>query len=155
MGILGVGLREIGNRCFYAYKKTTIPTVVGIIVVLLNVVLDIALYPVWGAAGIAAATAISSTLSGVTLMVMLYRRLGAVDMKRLLTCLWKTLAMCVVLLALSSALHLSTATGRAFQLGMLGVIAAGVAVYAVMLFLLKTEEFKSALSLVSGRLRKK
>ena len=132
---------------------------VGIIVVLLNVVLDIALYPVWGAAGIAAATAISSTLSGVTLMVMLYRRLGAVDMKRLLTCLWKTLAataaMCVVLLALSSALHLSTATGRAFQLGMLGVIAAGVAVYAVMLFLLKTEEFKSALSLVSGRLRKK
>ena len=159
LGILGVGLREIGNRCFYAYKKTTIPTVVGIIVVLLNVVLDIALYPVWGAAGIAAATAISSTLSGVTLMVMLYRRLGAVDMKRLLTCLWKTLAataaMCVVLLALSSALHLSTATGRAFQLGMLGVIAAGVAVYAVMLFLLKTEEFKSALSLVSGRLRKK
>lgn len=157
-GILGVGLREIGNRCFYAYKKTRIPTIVGIIVVLLNVVLDIALYPIWGTAGIAAATAISSTLSGVTLLFMLHKQLGVIDMKRLLTCLWKvlaaTVAMCAVLLALSSVLSLSEATGKAFVLSMFGVIVVGVIVYAVVLLLLKTEELKSALDMVKSKLRR-
>ena len=157
-GILGVGLREIGNRCFYACKKTKIPTIIGIFVVLLNIGLDIAFYPVWGAAGIAAATAVSSTLSGLVLMFTLHRRLGAIDGKRLLTCLWKVLAatacMCGVLLALSSALSLSTATGRVFQLGMLATIAAGVAVYAAVLLLLKTEELRAALAMLRTKLRR-
>lgn len=158
-GILGVGLRELGNRSFYAHKQTRIPTIIGICAVLLNIALDIILYPVWGAAGIAVGTAISSTLSGLTLILMLHRKLHAIDVKRLFTCLWKvaaaTACMCAAIVVSSNIFNLSDATGKVFLLGTGFTCIIGVAVYAALLLVLRTEEFTAAISMVLGKFRRK
>ncbi len=158
-GILGVGLRELCNRTFYAYKDMKVPTLVGIGVVLLNIALNYALYPLFGAPGIAAATSVSSLLSGGVLMALLHRKRRAVDFARVLRCLWKaaaaTGAMAAVLVILTSALDLYAQSGMRFYLSMLIVFAAGVGVYGVSLVLLKTEEVRMALSMVKKKMGSK
>lgn len=158
-GILGVGLREIGNRSFYAFKQTRVPTIIGIGAVVLNIVLAIAFYPIWGAAGIAAATAFSSMTSGLLLIFMLHRRHKALYVAGFLTCLWKVVVatgcMCAVLFALSAAFQLSVATGKTLLLGMGVCVVGGMAVYALVLLALRTQELTAGLSLIFGKFRKK
>ncbi len=155
-GILGVGLREIGNRCFYAYKDTVVPTVVGVGVVLVNIGLNYALHSVFGAAGIAAATAVSSMVSGVTLLLMLHRKRKVVEIGRITRCLWKTAlataAMAAVLLGCYALLGLATAAGMQLllRLGVTGVL--GILTYAVLLRVLKVEEWVELTRMIKKRL---
>lgn len=155
-GIFGVGLRELCNRCFYAFKDTVIPTVVGVSVVLLNIVLNYALHAVVGVAGIAAATSISSTASGLVLLFLLSRKRKVFDGKRVVRCLWKTLAatavMVAVLLALYAVLGLATQGGMMLWIKMAITIVVGIVAYAGTLLLLKTEELQMAVGMIKRKL---
>lgn len=157
-GIFGIGLREICNRCFYAYKDTIVPTVTGIGIVVLNVVLNYALHAVFGVAGIAAATAISNTVSGLVLLFLLRSKKKVVDTGRIGRCLWKTalatVAMIAVLLALFSALHLGTATGLTLWLRLAIAFVVGIIVYLGLLYVLRTDELTMAANMVKKRLRR-
>ncbi len=157
-GILGVGLRELCNRCFYAYKNTKIPMLIGVCVVVLNVVLDFLLYPSFGAPGIAAATAISSLASGLTLLILLQRTKQVVDQPRVLRCLWKTaiatLAMTAVLFVLTGALRVSALGGMAFMGAMAVLVCAGIAVYVVTLKALRVEELDMAVGAIKRKLKR-
>lgn len=157
-GILGVGIRELCFRCFYAMKDTIIPTIIGISVVLLNVILNYALHPIFGPAGIAVATSISTTASALVLLFLLHHKRHVVDGKRIFRCLWKTLvatgAMVVALLVLYQLFHLTTAAGITLWLGVALTVVVSIAVYAIVLLLLRTEEFSLALGMLRKRLRK-
>lgn len=158
-GILGVGLRELCNRCLYAFKDTKVPTIVGVIAVLMNIVLNYALYPLLGVSGVSLATAISSLTSGSILLVILHRRRKVVDGPRVLRCLWKTLAgsavMALVLFALSQALDIAGQEGGRFYLSMAILFVSGVGAYVAVLALLKTEELRMALRMVTSRFRRR
>ncbi len=157
-GILGVGLRELCNRCFYAYKNTKIPTIVGVCVVLLNIGLDFALYPTFGAPGIAGATAACSLASGFALLFMLHRSKKVVDQPRVLRCLWKTLVACVAMLAsllvLSFVLHMGTLGGAKFYGAMLVNFVIGIAIYFTVLKILKTKELEVAFGMIKRKLKR-
>lgn len=158
-GILGVGMRELCNRCFYAFKNTIIPTVIGIGVVVLNVALNYALHPIFGAAGIAAATAISSLTSGFVLLFMLHRKEHVFDGRRVFQCLWRTLvatgAMAAVLLLLFRLLSLGTLGGMRLLLMFGLTCAAGVLIYVAVLRLLRTEELTMAFGMLTKRFKRK
>lgn len=151
-GIFGVGLRELCNRCFYAYKDIKIPTLVGILVVVFKVGLNFALYPLFDAEGVAAATAISSLLSGFVLLFLLHRKRRVVDVRRVLRCLLKvglsTAVMALVLFALMGALSLDSLAGMGL------IIIAGIAVYAICLVLLRVEELKLFGQMFKRRMQK-
>lgn len=157
-GIFGIGLREICNRCFYAYKDTIVPTVTGIGIVVLNVVLNYTLHAVFGVAGIAAATSISNTASGLLLLSLLRRKKGVVDTGRIGRCLWKTAlstaVMTVVALALFSVFSLGTATGLTLWIRLAATFVVGVVVYLGMLFVLRTDELAIAADMIKKRLRR-
>lgn len=157
-GLIGVGMRELCNRSFYAFKDPKIPTGVGILAVLLNIGLNYALYPVWGSAGIAAGTAIASIVSGGLLLLLLHKKRKVVDGKRIARCLWRVLAatacMSAALLALSAVLGIGEMSGRAFMLSMLGMVAVGIIVYGGVLALLKTEEIGMAFGFIKKKLKK-
>lgn len=157
-GILGVGLRELCNRCFYAFKDTKVPTIVGIGAVALNIALNYALHPILGPAGIAAGTAISGTVSGLVLLFFLQRKRHVLEGSRVFKCLWKTLvatgAMSAVLMILFRALNMGTRGGMQLLMGMGIAFVAGVAVYAVMLLVLKTEELGMLVDMVKSKLKR-
>lgn len=157
-GMLGIGLRELCNRCFFAFKETVIPTVVGISVVVLNIVLNFALHPFFGATGIAVATAISTTASGVALLLLLHFKRRVVDWKRIGACLWRTAlstaVMALVVFGLYRVLHMDTLDGMALLIRFLGTFVAGVVVYAGMLLLLRTEELHMAVNWLKSKLRR-
>lgn len=155
-GILGVGLRELCNRAFYAYKDTKIPMIVGVCIVVENIVLNFALHSLLGPSGIALATAISSMTSGGVLLFLLHRKRGVVDGRRVLGCLWRTAvatgAMAAVLVLLAGVLGLAGRTGMALVPGLLVTCVAGVLVYAGMLLLLRTEELTELVGFVKKKL---
>lgn len=157
-GMLGVGLRELCNRCFFAFKETIVPTIVGIGAVILNIALNYALHPLFGAAGIAIATAISSTASGASLLLLLHFRRQVVDWRRIGNCLWKTVlatgAMTAAVFVLYQVLHLGTAGGMTLLGGFLVTFVVGVAVYVGMLFLLKTEELRMLTAMIRRKLKR-
>lgn len=157
-GILGVGLREVCNRSFYAFKETITPTIVGVSVVVLNIGLNYALHPIFGAAGIAAATAISSTISGFVLLSVLQRKKKVLDIKRVVGCLWKTAAataaMGLVLLLLYGVLGLGVKAGMSLLVSLLIACVAGVAVYAGVLILLRVDELHMALNMIKSKLKR-
>jgi putative peptidoglycan lipid II flippase len=158
-GVVGFGVRELCNRAFYALKDTRVPMITGIAAVLLNIVLNYALYPVWQEVGIALATAISQTASGVALLLLLRRVHGAVDWRRLLRCLLKsalaTAAMLLVMALCMRGLNLQQAAGMRFYGGLFATMGLGLLVYVAALALLKTEELRSAFAFLRGKIARK
>lgn len=156
VGILGVGLRELCNRCFYAYKEMYVPTITGIGIVLLNIALNAFLYSDFGAPGIAAATSISSLMGSIILLIMLHRKRKIVDGKHIGRCLWKSAfsagVMTFVLWLLSRTMPFAElgATQLLLDLGILLVV--GVAVYVAMLLVLRTEELHMAFQMIKKKL---
>ncbi len=157
-GILGLGLRELFNRAFYAHKNTVIPTVVGIGTVLLNVALDYALYEALGVAGVAIAGSIAALIGAALLLFLLSRKYSIFHAKRVVSCLWKTglstLLMSVPLFLLAEVAHLGTASGFTLLIDIGGLFVVGVAVYLLALFLLREEAFMGALAMVKSKLRR-
>lgn len=76
-GILGIGLREILSRPFYALQETKTPVINASIGIILNVVLNIVLSRILGIGGLALATSISATFTTILMFISLHRRIGA------------------------------------------------------------------------------
>lgn len=74
IGILGIGLKEILDRAFYALKETRISAINGFIIMLVNIFLSLGLIRIMGAFGIPLAYSIASLTGSVILLVMLFRR---------------------------------------------------------------------------------
>lgn len=157
-GILGLGIRDICNRCFYAYKSKRIPFVVGLVALLLNVFLNYLLYPVYGPSGIAASMSISSIINGFALLFLLDLNKKVIHWKKTLTCLWKvvaaTAAMAGIILLLSSVFSISSQIGKTFALLMLLLMGAGIGVYLLLLWLLKVEELHALIHFFTKKLHR-
>ena len=159
VGLLGIGLRELCNRAFYAYKDTKLPTIIGVGVVVLNIILNFAFYPIWGAKGIAIATSVSSMSSGIVLLLFLHLRKKTVSVSSILKCMFRALlastVICIFILAAEHICNLDLMSGTAFLLTMLLIVLMCLAVYFVMLYLMKTPELQELLAMVKAKLSNK
>jgi len=75
VGLVFNGLSLLLTRAFFGLQEPRIPTLVALVNLFLNVVLDLALLG-FGAAGIAFATSIVTTFNALVLAVLLRRRVG-------------------------------------------------------------------------------
>lgn len=75
VGMVGYGIQNVLVRVFYAEKNGKIPLISGAISILLNIALCLVLTPVMNVAGLALASAISSTVSAILLLVPMSRQL--------------------------------------------------------------------------------
>ena len=74
IGMVGYGVQNILSRAFYAQQKGLVPLVTGVASILVNVALCVVLAPVMDVGGLALASAISSTLSALLLLIPMGRR---------------------------------------------------------------------------------
>lgn len=78
-------------RSFYAKQDTKTPVVVSIIAMVVNIVLALALAPIWGVIGLALAFSIAALLQMVLLLAILRSRHGDLDDEHLIDSTWKIL----------------------------------------------------------------
>ncbi len=92
LGLLAYSGIKVLTSAFYSLKDTKTPVKIGAIGFLLNVVLNLILMWPLKEGGIALATAISSGVNFVILLVLLLRRVGMPDMAQLANTLWRVTA---------------------------------------------------------------
>ncbi len=145
-------------RAFHALQDTKTPVKVGASLVALNLCLNLTFIWFLREAGLAAATAISSSLQLVVLYTILTKRIGRGDMAQVLTCLAKTCAAsvvmgaaCVVCLAW---LELPARTPADESLRVFVPIAVGGLAFLAASWALRASEFADILGALVRKLRR-
>lgn len=90
VALIGVALVEVSSRAFYAVGDSRTPVVLAVLGMAVNVIGDLVLGPLFGVAGIAAATTASFVVVATAQVVALHVRHQAVDLpslgRRVLRC---------------------------------------------------------------------
>jgi putative peptidoglycan lipid II flippase len=142
---------EIITRAFYAMHDTRTPVITSVGSVALNVALSVALIAPLAQGGLALANSVATVLEMLTLLLILRRRMGLIDGRRIARSLARTVlgavAMAAVLVAFVNA---STAHGAVF-VGVIGA-ALGAAVYFIVTAALRSEEITFVLQRVKSKI---
>ncbi|MCZ7588158.1 MAG: murein biosynthesis integral membrane protein MurJ [Gaiella sp.] len=151
VGLVFNGWMLLLNRAFYGLQANWIPAVVACGNLVLNVVLFAALYPV-GVWGLPLAVSLSNLAGALALAILMWRRVGGVEMAATLTALARILVASVAASAVAVGVWwaLDAALGREIlgQLVSVGLgLGAGTVVYLGACRLLGVRELGSLLGL--------
>jgi len=83
VGMLFYALKEVTINVYYALQNAKIPTINSILTIVLNIVFNLSLMKTMEHKGLALATAISSAITTVMLLVQLRQKMGRMGYKRL------------------------------------------------------------------------
>jgi len=151
LGLIGHSGVEILARAFYALHDTKTPVLLGILSLAINLVISLSLINVLGVTGLALANTIAALIEMVLLIVMIRKRLGGLDDRRLaLSALKTTIASVVMGLVVWGFLGAVANAGVIIRT--FGGIALGAGVFFVVAWLLRSEELHGALGMVLRRL---
>ncbi|MBN2303268.1 MAG: murein biosynthesis integral membrane protein MurJ [Anaerolineae bacterium] len=163
VGLAGHTVLEVLVRAFYALNDTWTPVKVGTATMLLNIVLSLALIRVFGYpngtnfgrgpfGGLALAMSIATAVESTTLWIILRRRIGGIEERRVLGGAARTLAASgVMALAAGGFLYFLDGLPLLFQVG--GAMGIGAVVFWIAAMLLNVEEAEIVPRLVLRRLR--
>jgi putative peptidoglycan lipid II flippase len=156
-GLLGYSIVKIVSPTFYALKDSRTPVMVSALSVAVNVLLNVLLVRALGYRGLALGTAVSAMVNGLTLLVLLRRRIGGIDERHLIASFTRVLgASAVMALAVAvCAYQLGLLfPARAFWSHALQVsvsIAVGLAVFVGAGRAFRIEELDEALGRITSR----
>lgn len=160
VGIVGIGLKEILDRAFYALKDTKLPAVNGFVIMATNVALSLTLTGIIGAYGIPLAYSVSSLVGLCVLLFALKKKigpycpgLGVNFAKCVVSGVVMSAAVVAVRFGVNARLSYDSVLVRLVKLGV--PVCVGVAVYAVMVVLLRVDAVKPIVSAVSSKLKRK
>jgi len=141
IGILGIGLKEILDRAFYALKKTLLPAINGFVIMAVNIILSQILMRRIGANGIPLAYSVASLTGTAVLLYALRRKIGPYGKDLGKTFVKSVLAaavmfVCVLFInrVLASALPGNALLFRLVRLGVPCI--AGVLIYGILALIL-------------------
>ena len=156
-GILGYSIVKIASPSFYALRDSRTPVLVSITTVALNLALNLSLYPLMGFQGLALGTSIAASFNALVLLVVLGRRIGGIEGKRLVVSFWKIV---VAAAAMGAVTYLAAHQIRTFMPDRTVVaemvrvfvpIAIALVVLAAASMALRIEEFGQAMRRVLSR----
>ena len=157
IGLVGHSIVEILSRAFYALHDTKTPVLIGVGAMSLNLALSFLftwLFRKLGLmphGGLALANSTATLIESVILLALMRKRLDGLEENKLLLSFNKALiagaGMAAVILLLNSTLHISS---QILNVGL--SVAVGMASYAILLVVLKTEELKRIFGMVRERL---
>ncbi len=148
LGLFAYGGIKILVSCFYSLQDTLTPVKVASFSLVVNVILNLILMWPLKIGGLALATAISATVNFLILFLILRKRLGGLEEKRIVSSFLRTL--CAAIVMGISCLLLYRASGGLLAseliynrlLGLLIPIGGAILVYIISSLLLKVEEIK-------------
>ena len=153
VGLVGHALLEIGARTFYARQDAVTPTLVAIAAMVLQIAFSLLLVrvPGLGYGGLALSNALAFTLQALALLVLLFVRLRAFDLRRVLQGVGKvalaTVGVALTLAAFSSAVRTAGAITNA-----LGGSLLAIGVYFALARALRLEEVQQLPQLVAQQI---
>ena len=159
-GMAGMAATQILTRAYYAMGDSKTPMLTGLVSILVNIIASRALMGSLGPGGLSLANSLASLFNAGCMYVLLRRRLPGHEGKSLGTTTLKALTASLATAAaavfayreLAAALGLSLdAGGLKLALGVAGAIAAGVAAYVIVIFLLKENELLMFARQLTGR----
>jgi putative peptidoglycan lipid II flippase len=160
LGLVSFATFQLLLRAFYATQDTRTPALIKAVIVVINIAVNLALFPFLEVRGLALGHAIAYTFAAIAAAALIRRRIGGLDGRRLLSGLLKVVVAGI--LTAGAAWLTSTALGRtvgtatlAGQLvQVLGSVAMGLIVFIGAALLLRMEELELLKGFVSRRLRR-
>jgi putative peptidoglycan lipid II flippase len=157
IGLLGYSIVRMASPTFFALGDSRTPAQVSVAAVLINVVLNVVLAPLFGYRGLALGTSIAALFNAGGLLWLLRRRLDGLDDRRILSSFSKiaiaSLAMgaAAVLIEqlLSQLFGSNTFLSQAFRLAVTILLA--LVVLAATAHALRIREFREAIALALKR----
>lgn len=157
LGIIGIGLKEILDRAFYAIKNTVIPAINGFVIMAVNIVLSLILTRYIGAYGVPLAYSVSSLVGLAVLLCCLKNKVGSYCKGlgiNFAKCFVSGLVMTVFVMLINSWLDKAfvndTVIIRIIKL--LLPTGAGIIVYAIMVFALRLDCIKPVVHTIKSKL---
>jgi putative peptidoglycan lipid II flippase len=155
LGLVGHSALEVLGRAFYALQDTWTPAGAAVVAVVLNGLLGLGLAPLFARlgmmplGGLALATAVAALVETAILFVLIRRQLGDLGNRVLISTAGRvalaSAGMAVVLWALNVTL------GDSPLLKALVGVPLGVVSYALLAWLLRVSEFRSAVRMIVSR----
>jgi putative peptidoglycan lipid II flippase len=158
--LIGYSAVKVLSPTFYALRDARTPVLISVSAVLTNAALNVVLVRIYGYPGLAAGTATASLLNAGLLFVLLRRRLGSLEGRRLVSTIVRVSVASAIMAAAAWMLHawleagIWPGDGLLAQVSRVGVsIAVGMAVLAGAARVLRVQEFDEALGRLVRRLR--
>ena len=159
-GLVAFSIVEIVSRAFYALHDTRTPVVVGVIAMSLNLVFSLLFSDLfrrigWAPhGGLALANSVATYLEAFALLYLMRRRLGGLHGRSILAGFGQAGAAALVMGAVLAG-WLLLAGSEHFAISALGGVAAGGAVYGLVLLRLGVSEVHQVIGLVQKRVFKR
>ncbi|HEX7568347.1 MAG TPA: murein biosynthesis integral membrane protein MurJ [Anaerolineaceae bacterium] len=159
-GLVAFSIVEIVSRAFYALHDTRTPVVVGVIAMSLNLVFSLLFSDLfrrigWAPhGGLALANSVATYLEAFALLYLMRRRLGGLHGRSILAGFGQAGAAALVMGAVLAG-WLLLAGSEHFAISALGGVAAGGAVYGLVLLALGVSEVHQVIGLVQKRVFKR
>jgi putative peptidoglycan lipid II flippase len=159
IALLTQSIVAIMNRGFYANNDTKTPLFVGLSTVMINYALSFIFFKTTtlGVAGMALAYSTTSTLNAVLLLFFLNKKMRGINLDKLLIFLLKVIPASVIMgliLYFVNLIHINL-NSKAIQLSFLLIeIIIGIAVFSLIVLLMKVEEAKYILNAVTNKIKK-
>jgi len=160
IGLVGYSVVRIASPVFYALGRHRTPVLVSVASVLVNVALNIALVRVMGYQGLALGTSVAALFNAALLLVLLRRRLGGIDGRRIAGAFLRIAVASLLMAAAAIAVEGAGSRwlpGDALLLQIVrlaAAIGAALAVLAGAAHLLGIREFREGMAMVARRLRR-
>ena len=159
LGLIGMGVRALLVRMFYALQDTKTPMVNSVYALVFNVLFNLLFVRFIGHSGLALATSLTTTLTGLLLLYELRKKIGPLGLRAMVNStvkiLLSSLLMGVIIYILYHGGMAYLDPSRLIELFLLlitGMI--GVAVYFIGLYLFQVEELHFLVDQVKGRFKK-
>ena len=157
VGTIGFGLRDILGKVFYSLKDTKTPMINGIIAVVLNIVLNIALVKVMGHGGLALATSLSAIICILLLFGSLRKKIGYYGQDKIRSTFIKSLIASLIMGVVTYFVYkfCSSILGLGFinEVISLGVsVAIGAIVYAILVMVFKVDEIYVFIDMIKKKI---
>ena len=151
VGLLGLSIAPVLVRAFWALQDTITPVKVGIATTLVNIALAVVLVRPLAHGGLALTTSLGALFSTSMSLYLLSKKLGRGKLRLGPLVPKVVLASAVMGVATDLALRVLTPLGDILALG--GSVGVGLAVYGLLLLVLKVEEVDQAIAMVFRRIK--
>ncbi|SJN37844.1 Proposed peptidoglycan lipid II flippase MurJ [Marinilactibacillus psychrotolerans 42ea] len=154
LGMLGVGLREVLSRPFYAMQDTITPMINATIGVVINIILNILLSRYMGLAGLALATSIAAFVTSGLLFISLRKKVGSLGIKKISKTCLKILFAALLMGLLSKTLFFYLNNIFSQNLSLVITIIIGVATYFIIIYFMKIDDVDIIVRTIKRKLGK-
>ena len=141
--LVGLSIRDVLNRAFYAAKNTTTPMINAGISIVINIFLSLILSRYMGVKGLALATSIAVTISAIQLFITFNMKMHKINWFKILILLVKVSVSSIIM-----SIFVKFSYNYFYEvlsnnlLATLASIIIGVVIYLIGIYLLKVEEVK-------------